>query len=69
LVEKLKEDVEYIPVEVKKSKIEGAGKGLFTTAKIPNNSLVMNYTGLISIGSLANLGSDSIFTYGNYDYT
>lgn len=54
---------QYLPLAVARSKIPGAGKGVFATVDIPANTIVCSYIGDICTNESATL-NDSLFTLG-----
>lgn len=44
-IEKNREKEEYLPLRIKESEIEGAGKGIFATRNLPSNRIVLSYLG------------------------
>lgn len=64
VIEKNRENEAYLPLEICKSKIKGAGFGLKVTADVQYGSLILSYLGVLKPHFEVKNNGDSIFCLG-----
>ena len=65
-IENFKKWYHLLPLTIKQSSLDGAGKGMFAAAKIEKDSIVAIYNGFRGNHYEINMKSDSLFSLGWY---